>query len=321
MRYNGTRKGSADSGAGKPLTDEGASDVRIGVVFPQTEIGAGPGGVRAYVQAVEGMGFSHLGIYDHVIGASPEHHPGFRGPYTDKTMFHEPLVLFGFLAAITRTLELVTSIIILPQRQTVLAAKQAAEIDVLSGGRFRLGVGIGWNAVEYQALNEDFHTRGRRMEEQIAVLRALWTQPVVTFEGRYHTIVGAGINPLPVQRPIPIWMGGGDEAVLKRVGRLADGWFPQPRAYPPGEATAAALERLRGYARDAGRDPHTIGLEPSIGTATGTPEEWRSTAAWWRDAGAQYLMVNTMGAGLQGPDAHIAALQRFKEAVGAGEWQ
>lgn len=294
--------------------------MRIGVVFPQTEIGADPGGVRAYAQAVEELGFTHMGIYDHVVGASLEHHPNFSGPYTDKTMFHEPMVLYGFLAAITRTLELVTSIIILPQRQTVLVAKQAAEIDVLSGGRFRLGVGIGWNEIEYQALHEDFHTRGRRMEEQIAVLRALWTQPVVDFTGAYHTIVGAGINPLPVQRPIPVWMGGSDEAVLKRIARTADGWFPQSRAYPPDAEMAGKLERLRGYILAAGRDPDAVGLEPTLGTANRTSEELHATAAWWRDAGARYLMVNTMGGGLRGPDAHITALQRFKQEIGVGEW-
>ncbi|HLE81312.1 MAG TPA: LLM class F420-dependent oxidoreductase, partial [Dehalococcoidia bacterium] len=194
--------------------------MQLGVVFPQTEIGADPGGVRNYVQAVEQMGYAHLAIYDHVLGADPTNRPDWRGPYTSKTLFHEPMVLFGYLAALTQRLELVTSIIILPQRQTALVAKQAAEIDVLAQGRFRFGVGIGWNQVEYEALGEDFHNRGRRMEEQIAVLRALWTQEVVTFEGKWHRITEAGINPLPVQRPIPIWMGGGAEPVLQRIARL-----------------------------------------------------------------------------------------------------
>src|SRR6478752_3439105 len=182
--------------------------MRIGVVFPQTELGGDVGAVRAYGQRVEELGFTHILAYDHVVGADPDVHTGWGGPYDVHTTFHEPLVMFGFLAALTRSVELVTGVIILPQRQTALVAKQAAEVDLLSGGRLRLGIGTGWNAVEYEALNEDFHNRGARSEEQIAVLRALWTQPVVTFEGRWHHIDAAGINPLPVQRPIPIWLGG-----------------------------------------------------------------------------------------------------------------
>jgi probable F420-dependent oxidoreductase len=226
-------------------------------------------------------------------------------------MFHEPMVLFGYLAGVTPKLELLTSVLILPQRQTVLVAKQAAEVDLLTGGRFSLGVGIGWNEVEYEALNENFHTRGRQVEEQIAVMRALWTQPLVTFNGKYHTITDAGINPLPVQRPIPIWMGGTHESVLRRVGRLADGWLPLGRAFGPGEATRGALERIRGYAREAGRDPNAIGLEPVLSTAAGNPDGWSQALEWWKANGATHLMVNTMGAGLQGADAHIDVLRRF----------
>ncbi|MBI2886754.1 MAG: LLM class F420-dependent oxidoreductase [Chloroflexi bacterium] len=286
--------------------------MQLGVVFPQTELGADPTVVRDYVQAVEGMGFSHLAIYDHVLGADPANRPGWRGPYTHRSLFHEPFVLFGYLAGLTQRLELVTSIIILPQRQTVLVAKQAAEVDVLARGRFRLGVGIGWNQVEYEALGEDFHTRGRRMEEQMAVLRALWTQEVVTFQGRWHHITEAGLNPLPVQRPIPIWMGGGAEPVLQRIGRLADGWFPQIR---PDDNAKAALERLRSYAREAGRDPASIGIEARGNAATGTPEDWARHFAAWRDLGATHLSVNTMGGGFTSPDQHVAALRQYKETV------
>src|SRR3954447_6604491 len=204
-----------------------AADLRLGVVFPQTEIGADPAGVRAYAQAAVDMGFKHLIVYDHVLGADPSAYPGWSGPYTAKTMFHEPFVLFGYLAAIAPSLELVPSVIILPQRQTALVAKQAAEVDVLTEGKLRLGVGIGWNFVEYEGLNENFKNRGRRLEEQIDVLRRLWQEPVITFEGQYHKITAAGINPLPVQRPIPIWIGGSAEAALKRAAELADGFFPQ----------------------------------------------------------------------------------------------
>src|SRR4030088_2920597 len=200
--------------------------MRIGVVFPQTEIGAEAGAARAYVQRVDELGFRHLLAYDHVVGADPAVHAGWAGPYDVHTTFHEPLVMFGYLAAVTTTLELVTGVIILPQRQAVLVAKQAAEVDLLSEGRLRLGVGLGWNAVEYEALGENFTNRGKRSEEQIAVMRALWTQDVVDFHGRWHHISHAGLNPLPIQRPIPLWLGGGRpgvEAVIERIGRLADG--------------------------------------------------------------------------------------------------
>src|SRR6266511_1030020 len=181
--------------------------MNIGVVFPQVEIGQDPSAVRDYAQAVEAMGYTHILVFDHVLGANPERPGGWKGPYTYRHVFHEPFVLFGYLAAVTQRLELVTGIIILPQRQTALVAKQAAAVDVLTRGRLRLGVGIGWNHVEYEALNEDFHTRGRRVSEQITVMRKLWTEPVVNFKGSYHHLDRAGINPLPVQRPIPVWMG------------------------------------------------------------------------------------------------------------------
>src|SRR5438105_2091500 len=194
--------------------------MRIGVVFPQTEIGSDPSVIRDYAQAAESIGYKHLLVYDHVLGASTEHRPDWRGPYTSETPFHEPFVLFGYLAAITQQLELVMGVLVLPQRQTALVAKQAAEVDVLSGGRLRLGVGIGWNQVEYEALGEDFHNRGKRIEEQITLLRELWTEPVVDFTGRWHRVAEAGVNPLPMQRPIPIWMGGYADVVLERAGRM-----------------------------------------------------------------------------------------------------
>jgi probable F420-dependent oxidoreductase len=228
-------------------------------------------------------------------------------------MFHEPFVLFGYLAALTRRLELVTGVIILGQRQTALVAKQAAEIDVLTGGRLRLGVGIGWNHVEYEALAANFHDRGRRSEEQIAVLRALWTQEVVNFKGRWHQITAAGLNPLPVQRPIPVWLGGRAEPVIQRVGRLADGWFPQ---FSPDKAGAETLNRMRQYAREAGRDPSNIGIEARINFATGDPEKWRHESEAWQKLGATHLSINTMRAGLRAPDDHIKAIRQFKEMLG-----
>ncbi|MDE2969186.1 MAG: LLM class F420-dependent oxidoreductase, partial [Chloroflexota bacterium] len=189
--------------------------MKLGVIFPQTEIGNDPGAIREFVQAAEELGYEHILAYDHVLGADPAKHPNWGGAYTMDSAFHEPFVLFGYLASVTSTIKLTTGIIILPQRQTALVAKQAAEVDVLSNGRLRLGVGLGWNRVEYEALGQDFHNRGRRVEEQIALMRRLWTEESVDFDGKWHTVDGAGINPMPVQRPIPIWMGGGAEPVLR----------------------------------------------------------------------------------------------------------
>jgi probable F420-dependent oxidoreductase len=286
--------------------------MRIGVVFPQTEIGADPGAVRAYAQAVEGLGFQHLLAYDHVLGADPAGHPGFSGPYTSQSLFHEPFVLYGYLAAVAPSLELVTGVIILAQRQAVLAAKQAAEVDVLTGGKFRLGVGIGWNAVEYEGLGMEFRNRGRRVEEQIALMRRLWTEPVVTFEGRYHRVTAAGINPLPVQRPIPVWIGASAEAAIKRAAETADGFFPQR---PLEGGWPATMERIRGWLEAAGRDPRRFGIEQRINANSGTPDDWRKTAEEWRALGATHLSVNTMNAGLRGADAHVARLQQAYDAL------
>ncbi|MPZ99243.1 MAG: TIGR03619 family F420-dependent LLM class oxidoreductase [Dehalococcoidia bacterium] len=289
--------------------------MQVGVVFPQTEIGADPSGVRDYVLAAEAAGYDHLLAYDHVLGADPERPGGFRGPYTHETLFHEPLVLFGYMAALTQRIELVTGILILPQRQTALVAKQAAEIDVLSGGRLRLGVGVGWNAVEYEALGENFRNRGRRIEEQIAVLRALWGDQVVTFEGKYHCVTLAGIKPLPPRPAIPIWMGGMSEPVLERVGRLADGWFPQLR--DPADL-AARLERIHAAAEAAGRDPASIGIEPRVAVTRENVDQAVELSHRWAEAGATHLTVNTMGAGFETPGDHIRAIESFRGASTAG---
>src|SRR5438552_7102877 len=232
--------------------------MRIGVVFPQTEIGDDPIAIRDYAQTVEQLGYQHLLIYDHVLGASIANRPDWRGPYTSDTLFHEPFVLFGYLAGLTKRIELVTGVIILPQRQTVLVAKQAAALDVLSGGRLRLGIGIGWNPVEYEALGENFKNRGRRSEEQVEVMRKLWTQELVTFEGEWHKITDAGLNPLPIQRPIPAWFGGGHDQTLRRVARLGDGWFP---LLAPDDACRGAIEKIHSYAQEAGRDPSSVGIQ------------------------------------------------------------
>jgi probable F420-dependent oxidoreductase len=283
--------------------------MRLGVVFPQTEIGTDPAVIKDYAQTVEGLGYTHILAYDHVIGANLASRPGWQPPYSHLDSFHEPLVLYGYLAGLTKTIELTTGIIILPQRQTVLVAKQAATVDVLSGGRLRFGIGIGWNPVEYEALGQDFKNRGQRSEEQVEVLRQLWTQELVTFKGRWHTVTDSGINPLPVQRPIPIWFGGTDDRALRRLARLGDGWFPLMN---PDEKCRDAIEKVRSYARDAGRDPEKIGIEGRISHGSGSEEAWRKELQAWQSLGATHASFNTMKANLRSPAAHIDALRRFK---------
>jgi probable F420-dependent oxidoreductase len=286
--------------------------MRIGVVFPQTEIGPDPGAVRAYGEAVDGLGYDHLLAYDHVVGADPAVHPDWRGPYDVTTTFHEPFVVFGYLAAIT-SLELVTGIIILPQRQTALVAKQAAEVDLLTGGRFRLGVGLGWNAVEYEALGKDFSDRGKRIGEQVQLLRRLWTEPSVTHRGPSEQLTGAGLAPLPVQRPIPIWFGAQSPAAYRRVGRLADGWFPQ---VAPGPKLDEARTIVDEAATEAGRDPAALGLEGRVTLRDRDIAKLVTHVAGWEGVGASHVTINTMGGGLGPVDRHIAALADAAKALG-----
>jgi probable F420-dependent oxidoreductase len=285
--------------------------VQVGVVFPQTEIGPDPVVVRAYVAAVEELGYAHIVAYDHVLGADPAGHPGWTGPYNVNTQFHEPFVLYGYLAAIT-SLELVTGVLILPQRQTALVAKQAAEVDLLTEGHFRLGVGLGWNTVEYEALGKDFTDRGRRLEEQVALLRRLWTEQTVTFHGRYETVTAAGLAPMPVQRPIPIWFGAQSPPALRRAGRLADGWFPQWR---PGPGLDEAIEVVRAAAAAHGRDPASIGMEGRVRLTEGVDGVAEQVQAW-QASGATHVAINTMDAGAGGVDRHIAALAEVARAIG-----
>jgi probable F420-dependent oxidoreductase len=285
--------------------------MQIGVIYPQTELPTDAVTVRSYVRGVEELGYRHFAIYDHVLGADPAVHAGWSGAYDVDTTFHEPLVFYGFLAAITK-LELATAIVVAPQRQTALLAKQAAEVDILSEGRFRLGIGVGWNPVEYEALGQDFSTRGQRQEEQIGLLRQLWTERSVTHDGRFDRIIGAGLAPLPIQRPIPIWLGGVSPAAYRRIGRLADGWFPRVE---PGPDFDAARGIIAAAAAEAGRDPAAIGMEPRVSWGAGNADELIRTAQRWRDAGATHLSVDTMGSGLPGLDAHLDALTRASEAL------
>jgi probable F420-dependent oxidoreductase len=285
--------------------------VQVGVVFPQTEIGADPGAVRAFAQAAEEIGYRHLLAYDHVLGADVSKRSDWPGPYTAEHQFHELFVLFGYLAGIAPGLELVAGVLVLPQRQTALVAKQAAEVDLLTGGRLRLGVGLGWNFVEFEALGEEFRNRGRRSEEQIEVLRRLWTEPVIDYDGRWHRIPAAGINPLPVQRPIPIWIGGSAEVAIRRAARLADGFFPQR---PLEGGWSATMERFRAWAEEAGRDPDTIGIEQRIDVSSGTPDDWRASVDEWRGLGATHIAFVTMRGGLDA-DGHIERVRQAFEAM------
>ncbi|HEY4688686.1 MAG TPA: LLM class F420-dependent oxidoreductase [Anaerolineae bacterium] len=287
--------------------------MRIGVTYPQTEYGHDPIAVRDYAQTAEALGFTHIEAYDHVLGANPDRPGGWKGPYTHESVFLEPFVLFGYLTGFTRVIEFITGVIILPQRQTALVAKQAATLDVLCGGRLRLGVGIGWNEVEYVALNQDFHTRGRRIGEQIALMRQLWTQPLVTFAGTWHTVVDAGLNPLPIQRPIPVWFGGHADAAIRRAARIGDGWMPN---YPDTERARPGLDLFDRTLAEAGRARADIAFRARVPYGKGDPGVWTALIRDWETAGATHVTLNTLGSGFTRPADHLAALRRFAEAVG-----
>lgn len=286
--------------------------MKIGVVFPQTEFGNDTALIKDYAQTTEGLGYDYLVAYDHVLGANPERPGGWNGPYTYQTPFHEIFMLFSYMAALTERIEFATRILILPQRQTALVAKQAAELDVLSGGRLRLGIGIGWNTVEYEALNEKFTNRGKRVEEQVTLLRELWTKPLVTFQGQYHSIPDAGLNPLPIQRPIPIWFGGGADTVMQRMARIGDGWMPN---FGSIERAAPKWEKLQGYIHEAGRNPQDFGFDILISLRDYPQHEWVGVVRQWRDFGATHLCVNTMGAGFDA-QRHLEAIKTFKATLG-----
>jgi len=287
--------------------------MKFGVVFPMTEYPVDSEAIKDFAQASEDLGFTHLLTYDHVLGANPDREGGWSGPYSYKDPFEEPLTLFSFLSGVTKTLEFITGIIILPQRQTALFAKQAATLDVLSQGRLRLGVALGWNKVEYIGLNKDFHNRGERFEEQIQVLRELWTKELVTFKGKWHNIPDAGLNPLPIQQPIPLWFGGHADPVLRRVARLADGWLPN---YPTVEDAAEALGKLEGYLSEERRSMADLGIEPRLRYGSGNPEQWRRIADDWVKAGATHMTVITMGQGFKSADEHIRAIEEYAKALG-----
>jgi probable F420-dependent oxidoreductase len=301
--------------------------VQLGTIYPQTHIESDPGAVRQYGQAVEDLGFSHILAFDHVVGANTASRPGWNKPYDLASAFHDPFVLFSFLSAATTRLGFVSGILILPQRQTVLVAKQAACLDVLCGGRFRLGIGTGWNELEYEALGVPFQRRGQVIEEQVVVLRGLLSEEAFTFSGQYHSIPDVGLRPMPVQRPVPIWFGGGSdrpafgdqparEKVMRRIARLADGWIPQFRE-PASPRTLELLDRFRGFCREYGRNPDDVGLEVRMSLQPGSEQDWPQEIESWRALGATHLTINTMTADLRRVDEHISMLETFRSVVPA----
>ena len=294
--------------------------MKLGYMLPLIDVGGEPAVVRELAETAEGLGYDHLGAPDHVLGVNAASRPNWGNRNTSADLFHDPFVLFGFLSGCTRTIGFSTQVLILPQRQTALVAKQAASLDLLSGGRFRLGIGVGWNEVEFVGLNENFRDRGRRSEEQVAVMRALWAAPHVDFTGTWHRIADAGINPLPTARRVPLWYGGHEDVTLRRIAQWGDGWIML--AHPAGEAARAAFDKLRGYVWAAGRDPASVGLEVWVSMGLGGEAEWRAEAAAWKALGVTHLTLNNWFGRYhhkriaeRSLKAHLASLERYRKAV------
>jgi probable F420-dependent oxidoreductase len=293
--------------------------MKLGVALPLTDVGGDPTTVRDFAQAAEGLGYDYLAGTDHVLGVNAASRPDWGNRNTSADFFHDPFVLFGFLSACTSRIEFSTEVLILAQRQTVLVAKQTACLDVLSGGRFRLGIGIGWNPVEFIGLNEDFGNRGRRSEEQVQVMQALWAERHVSFKGRWHTVDDAGINPLPLTRRVPLWYGGHNEATLQRIAKWGDGWIML--AHPPGDAARAEIAKLRAYVETAGRKKEAVGLSVWV-SAVGDEASWRKEIEAWKEAGVTHVTLNnTFGRyyhrripGRSMSD-HMSAIKRYQQAV------
>lgn len=285
--------------------------MEYGIVFPHHEIGTDPGAIKAFAQGAEALGATHMLIYDHVLGADADIHVPWTGPYDKDVAFHEPFTLFAFIAAVTEKIVMSTAVLILPQRQTALVAKQVAQLAILSEGRFRLGIGTGWNTVEYEALNEDFTNRGKRQEEQVDLMRKLWAEETVTYTGKWHTVTAAGINPRP-KRTIPIWFGGDAPALLERCARLGDGWVP---VMGPNDSAKAAIETIRAQREAAGLPWEDFGIQAQAQIRGGNPERWHSHAERWKELGGTHLAVVTQGAGNSNVEQHLAAAQAYFESV------
>lgn len=301
------------SGIDSSRSGVASENIRVGAVFPQTEIGNDPADLRDYAVGVQELGFQHIVAYDHVLSGSQQaHYPKLVKRYDENSPFHEVFVLFGYLAAMAPRLELVTGVLVLPQRQTALVAKQAATLDLLTGGKTRIGVGIGWNDIEYQGLGMRFNNRGKRMEEQIDVLRTLWREPIVSYEGAWHAIEHAGLAPMPVQRPIPLWIGGSAEVAVRRAVRIADGFFATSASHETHERLMATIV---DEMRRIDRDPATFGIEPRISVAGSSADDWKRSYSWWREQGITHVTINTMGAGFVSIDQHLDALSSVRTAL------
>jgi probable F420-dependent oxidoreductase len=284
--------------------------VEVGAVLSPNDLGGDVAAIRDYAQAGQDLGFSFLVTADHVVGADAADHPDLERVFSIDITLREPLLLGAFLAGVAPRLGYLTSVVILPQRQTVLVAKQAADLDALCGGRLRLGVGIGWNPIEFQALGQRFSDRARRFEEQIELMRRLWTERIVRFDGRFHTVEAAGINPRPVQQPIPIWIGAGSAPAVKRATRIADGYLP---LRPLEGGWQVTMDTVHAWLEEAGRDVRSFGIEGRVDASKGTPDDWRATVELWRGFGASHLSVGTAGLGTA--EAHISRLRAVREVL------
>ena len=283
--------------------------MQISAWFPTRDIGTDPVRIRDWAQAAEELGYDHIEVPDHVFGATAR--DGWSPRYNEQDPFHETFVTLGFLAGVTTTIGLASGVLILPQRQTGVVAKQATQVDILSGGRLRLGVGVGWNHVEYEALNEDWKSRGTRQREQVEVLKKLWCDDLVTYQGRFHQFTEVNITPRPVQRPIPVWFGGSSDAVIKRAAQIGDGWMP---IMAPDHEAEAKLEQLRNHLSDCGRDASAFGIEGWLRMDKADPDEWSVAAEGWRKLGADIVMLYPMYR-IPNFDDQIETLRRFKEVV------
>ena len=284
--------------------------MRLNAIYPTRDIGTDPAKIRDWAQAAEDLGYAYIEVPDHVFGATAR--DGWTPLYNERDPFHETFTTLAFLAAATRTIKLSSGVLILPQRQTGVVAKQAAEVDILSAGRLRLGVGVGWNHVDYASLGTDWKTRGARQAEQVAVLRRLWTEDLVTYTGRFHELREVTIVPPPVQRPIPIWLGGTSDPVVRRAARIGDGWMP---ILPPDEQAEAKLADLRSHLKAFGRDPAAFGLEAWLRMREADPQRWAAAADGWRRLGAQMVMLYPMYRMTTFAE-QIETLRRFKEVAG-----
>ncbi|MBR17275.1 MAG: LLM class F420-dependent oxidoreductase [Gammaproteobacteria bacterium] len=285
--------------------------MEIGAVFPHNEIGTDPQAIKDYAQGVEELGVTHLLIYDHVLGADRDRPGGFEGPYDKDVAFHEPFTTFAFIAAVTKKLDMITTVMILPQRQTVLVAKQAAELAILSNNRFKLGIGVGWNTVEYTGLNENFKNRGKRQEEQVELMRLLWESEVLEYKGDYHHIDKASINPRP-SKSVPIWFGGGAPQLIERCADLGDGWIP---LMGPNEAARKTLAAIKEKRESKGLDWDNFGVQAQAQYAGGDAERWNKHAEKWRNLGASHLAIATHNAEPTNVDGHLGRIKEYLNAV------